>query len=354
MKIVIIGLLVFLSVINTYGQTWSHIDKVIASDGGVEERFGYSVAISGDWAMVGAPYEDLSNEGAVYVFQFIGGMWIETQKLKPSTLYNDGFFGLSVDMDGGLAVIGALGDNGGGDNTGAAFVFELEDGTWVEKIKLMPSDPFPSDEFGAAVAVSGNSIIVGAQGKWGVGSYSGAAYVFKKIDGLWSETQKLTASDETIWDSFGNALDIQGDRILVAAYQNDIGASGSGSVYVFEFAGGTWVEQEILTASDPGEDDNFGSAVVLNNDRILVSARGDDNEYGTDAGAVYYFEGASGEFVEQQKIIVSDAESLTSFGAAISVSGNMAVIGSMGHTDYASYIGAVNVYEFVDGLWEEG
>lgn len=354
MKIFIVGVLVFLGVINTYGQTWSQIDKVIASDGNVEELFGYSVAISGDWAMVGAPYEDLQDEGAVYVFQLVGGTWVETQKLKPSSSYSDGFFGLSIDMAGGVAVIGAIGDNGGGDNTGAAFVFELEEGTWVEKTKLIPSDPFPSDEFGGAVAVSGNSIVVGAHGKFGVGYYSGAAYVFKKIDGLWSETQKLTASDQATWDYFGNAVDIEGDRIVVAAYLNDIGASGSGSVYVFEFVGGTWTEEQIITASDPAEDDNFGNAVVLNNDRILVSARGDDNEYGADAGAVYYFDEIDGDFVEQQKIIVSDAQTLTAFGTAISVSGNTAVIGSMGHTDYVSYIGAVNVYEYVDGLWEEG
>jgi len=276
---------------------WGQVMKLTASGGQAGDEFGASVAVSGDVAVVGAAFA--GGSGAAYVFQRDKGgtdKWGEVQKLTASDAQAGDRFGWSVAVSADIAVVGAVGEDTWGSNAGAAYVFSRDQGgtdNWGEVEKLTAaSDAEAGDEFGSSVAVSGDIAVVGARGEDEKGSAAGAAYVFQRDLGgtdNWGQAQKLMASDGQAGDYFGTSVAVSGDLAVVGADGEDAGGSGAGAAYVFQRdKGGTdnWGEAQKLTASDAEAGDLFGHSVAVSGDLAVVGAFWEGNW----AGAAYVFQ----------------------------------------------------------------
>jgi hypothetical protein len=272
------------------GDTWTEQEILYASNAGVSNIFGYSVAISGDTVVVGAYKEDTggSYAGAAYVFTRTGDTWEEQEILYASNAGTGDRFGRSVALDGDTVVVGAYLEDTGGTNSGAAYVFTRTGDTWEEQEILFASDAEESDLFGYSVAISGDTMVVGAYGEDTGGSSAGAAYVFTRTGDTWEEQDILYASNAGGSDWFGYSVDLSGDTVVVGAYFEDTGGNNAGAAYVFTRSGTTWTDQEILYASDAGASDYFGYSVALDGDTVVVGADGEDTG-GSNAGAAYVF-----------------------------------------------------------------
>ena len=284
-------------------DNWGEVKKLTASDAQAEEFFGWSVAVDGDTAVVAAAGEGTTgvNAGAAYVFERDEGgtdNWGEVARLLAFDAESDGQFGWSVAVSGDSAIVGAWAENAGGSHAGAAFVFQRDEGgadNWGEVTKLIASDAQAEDFFGYSVAVSGDTAVVGALGEDAGGSRAGAAYVFQRDQGgagNWGEVQKLTASDAQAGDDFGHGVAISGDTAVVGAAEEDVGGSRAGAAYVFqrdEGGAGNWGEFAKLTASDAREFDLLGFSVAVSDNTAVVGAYAEDTGAGS-AGAAYVFD----------------------------------------------------------------
>ncbi len=261
--------------------------KLTAFGGAAGDEFGISVAVDGNTILVGAHQND-SDDGAAYVFTKPFTGWAdssETAKLIASDAAADDEFGISVALDGDTAVIGARQDDDNGSQSGSAYVFTKVSGVWSQKAKLIASDGAANDEFGISVAVDGDTAVIGArQGD----TRNGAAYVFTKVSGVWSQKAKLTADDGAADDEFGISVAVEGDTVVIGAYQDDDNGDLSGSAYVFtRDSSGGWRQRDKLTASDGAERDRYGYSVGVSGDTVVVGAYSDDsNEANT--GAAYF------------------------------------------------------------------
>ncbi len=276
--------------------------KLTAFGAAADDEFGISVSVAGDTILVGAHQNDQSatvtNSGAAYVFTKFGGLWgnapvsgdhrVETAKLIASDGAANDEFGISVALDGDTAVIGARQDD---TRNGSAYVFTKVSGVWSQEAKLIASDGAADDEFGISVAVDGETTVIGARQ---VDAKNGAAYVFIKVSGVWSQKAKLIAADGAADDEFGISVAVEGDTIVVGAHQDDDNGDLSGSAYVFtrDSAGG-WGQKAKLTASDAAEGDRYGYSVAISGDTVLVGAPYNDyddtdSDTNDDEGAAYF------------------------------------------------------------------
>ncbi|MFY9823217.1 MAG: hypothetical protein WAM82_17675 [Thermoanaerobaculia bacterium] len=262
------------------------------------DLFGSSVSMSGTWLAVGAPIGDgrVQDSGVVYVFQLKDGTWSQQARLDAGDAAQGAQFGFSVSLSGTTLVVGAPGDSGRGTSAGAAYVFELQSGTWNPTAKLFASDGRPFDKFGSAVATDGNEIVVGAPFADDLTVFKnfGAAYVFKRAGAGWTleDHGKLAAADTIQGNNiqFGWSVAIRGNRILVGAPGADLGPTDSGAAYVFEREGPNWVRQPALTPEDPGQSEQFGTAVLIADaDHVLIGTPF-DGEGKDRPGAAYLFE----------------------------------------------------------------
>jgi uncharacterized repeat protein (TIGR01451 family) len=314
------------------GTTWTEQQKLLASDGAADDNFGRSVSVSGDTAVVGA-YHDVyppTGPGSAYVFVRSGTTWTEQQKLLASDGAVGDNFGISVSISGDTAVVGAdEDDTPDGANAGSAYVFVRSGTTWTQQQKLLASDGAEFDFFGYSVSVSGDTAVVGAvEGN----DDTGSAYVFVRSRTTWTEQQQLLASDgaaEEAW--FGNSVSVSGDTAVVGAFlDNTPGGMDAGSAYVFVRSGTTWTEQQQLLAPDGAAGDRFGGSVSISGDTAVVGAYLDDTPAGMDAGSAYIFVRSGTTWTEQQKLLAPDAAAGYKFGGSVSVSGDTAVVGAYG------------------------
>ena len=272
------------------GTAWTQQAKLTASDAATGDSFGISVAISGDTALVGAIGDSDAGtySGSVYVFTRSGTAWTEQAKLTAGDAVDQDYFGWSVAISGDTALVGAYKDDDDGNSSGSAYVFNRSGLTWTEQTKLTASDANSGDEFGLSVAISGDTALVGAYKDDDDGNSSGSAYIFDRSGTTWTEQAKLTASDAATGDYFGYSVAISGDTALVGALLDDDGGDNSGSAYVFGRSGTTWTEQAKLTASDASTQDSFGHSVAVSGDTALVGAYADDDG-GNSSGSAYIF-----------------------------------------------------------------
>ena len=238
----------------------------------------------------------------------------------------DDRFGVSVEVSGDYAVAGAFLDDEAASDAGAAYVFHRQGTRWIQQQKLMASDAAVEDHFGTDVAISGDHLIVAATRDDDNGTSSGSAYVFRRDGAKWIEQAKLTASDGASGDTFGFELDIDGDCIAVSAIADTDAGPNAGVVYVFRRDGDDWVEEIKLTAADAAPNDNFGTGVSISGDQLVVGARRDDDR-GSDSGSAYIFRHQDGTWIQEAKITVSDGASGDWFGEAVSISGNVVLVG---------------------------
>jgi ribonuclease BN (tRNA processing enzyme) len=326
-------------------DNWGQVKKLIASDGTADDWFGYSVAISGDTVVVGA-YGDDSSKGAAYVFvRNQGGAdnWGQVKKLTASDGVANDYFGWSVALSGDTIVVGAYGDDG---YRGAVYVFARNQGganNWGQVKKLVAADWAVWDCFGMSVALSGDAMVVGA---FMDDSVKGAAYVFARNQGgadNWGQVKKLTASDGIVQDSFGESVAISGDTVVVGAPDHN---GHRGAAYVFaRNQGGAdqWGQLKKLTASDGVDFDRFGVVVAISGDTV-VAGKINQNP-GLTKGAAYVFarnQGGADQWGQVKKLTAADGAADDSFGVSVAISGDTVVVGAYGDD---SFKGAAYVYQ---------
>ena len=273
------------------GTSWVEQTKLTAHDAEEDDRFGISAAISGDYAVVGSFFDDDSGSrsGSAYIFKRNGTSWIEQVKLVPSDGAADDWFGVNVSIDGDYAVIGSrYDDNEKGIDAGAVYIFKREGSNWIEQTKLMPIDSLDSVLFEVS-AIEGDNLIVGAWKDSKIATMAGSFYIFKRDEDNWLKVDRFFASDVDTRDHFGSAVAISRDRLVIGAYLNDDDGGGSGSSYIFRWDGANWYEEMKITASDGDTMDYFGSSVDIDQNFVVVAARQDDDK-GEDSGAVYVYQ----------------------------------------------------------------
>jgi len=334
------------------GSTWTEQQKLVASDGQQDDRGGFSVAISGDTVIFGAPGEDAggTSAGAAYVFTTSdgGATWTQQQKLVASDASPDKYFGQSVSISGDTVVVGAYGDDQVASDAGAAYVFTRSGSTWTEQQKLVASDGQINDFFGLPVAIDGDIAIISAYGDDQGGTDAGAAYVFTRSGSTWTEQQKLVASDAESGDYFGGNLAIDGNTVIVGSPYDGSGGvnfTGPGSVYIFTTSdgGATWTQQQKLVASDGQGSDRFGQSVAVSGDRAIVGAFLEDPGI-ANAGAAYVFTRTGSTWSEDQKLVASDASSDASFGGGVAISGDTVAVGATGDDQGGTDAGATYIF----------
>jgi hypothetical protein len=311
------------------GDIWSEHQKLTAADGAENNLFGFSVALDGDTALVGAMWAVVGgnvSQGAVYVFTRSGDVWSEQQKLTAADGAAFDEFGESVAVDGDTALVAARwGDVGGNANQGAVYVFTRSGNVWTEQHKLTAADGAEGDFFGASVALDGDTALVGAV-RSQLGPNPGAAYTFTRSGDVWTEQHELTPADGAEGDFFGISVALDGDTALVGANLANVGGNvGQGAAYVFTRSGDVWTEQHKLTAADGAERNFFGGSVALGGDTALVGA-----EIGAvdDRGAAYVFTRSGGTWSEQQKLTAADEAGADLFGGSVALDGNTALVGA--------------------------
>ena len=322
-------------------DNWGEVTKLTASDAQEFDFFGLSVAVSGDTVVVGAP---VHARGAAYIFERDeggAGNWGEVTKLTASDALAAKFFGIGVAVSGDTVVVSAP---GGPEAGAAAYVFQRDQGgagNWGEVKKLTASNAQAGDNFGQSVAVSGDTVVVGAPGDDAGGN---AAYVFQRDEGgadNWGELKKLTASDAQANDNFGQSVAVSGDTVVVGAPGDD---AGGNAAYVFQRDEGgadNWGELKKLTASDAQAFDVFGFSVAISGDTAIVTGGG--------AAYVFErSQGGPGNWGEVQKVTASDAEADAhahdGFGS-VAVNGDTAIVGAPGEDSGGSGAGAAYVFE---------
>ena len=315
--------------------SWQETAKALASDGAASDQFGFAVSMSGDVAVVGA-YGDESNTGSAYVLRRgSDGSWSQEAKLTASDGAADDNFGWSVSVSDTVAVIGAYGDE---SNAGSAYVFRYSGGSWLQEAKLTASDGAADDYFGRSVSVNGDVVVVGANGNE---SGTGAAYVFRYADGNWSQETKLTASDGAADDYFGRSVSLNGDVVVIGAYGVE---TSTGAAYVFRYADGNWSQETKLTAADGTSPDRFGGSVSVSGNVAVIGAH-----YNDLVGAAYVFRYADGSWSQESKLTASGDFDSDRFGWSVSVSDNVAVIGS-----YSDGItGSAFIFRYSNGSWSQ-
>jgi hypothetical protein len=312
-----------------------HQTKLTASDAAFYDSFGFSVAISGPTAVVGAAFKN-AGAGSVYGVVHSGTSWIQQAELTPSGGPSSEYFGVSVAISGSTALVGASNNNSG---TGAAYVFKRSGTVWTQQAKLVAADGAPNDSFGWSVAVSGVTAVVGTYKN----SSTGAAYVFTRSGTSWRQRAKLTAADGTARNYFGYSVAISGPTAVVGAFGN---ASARGAAYVFVRSGKTWIQQAKLIASDGAAYDYAGWSVAISGSTAVVGAWSANSR----AGAAYIFVRSGRTWTQQAKLTASDGVFLDDFGGSVAISESTVVVGAQLKNEQ---IGAAYMFTRSETTWTQ-
>ncbi len=316
--------------------TGQQIAKLLAEDGAVLDRFGFAVAISGTTAIVGAYFDDDngSNSGSAYLFDTTTGQQIA--KLLAEDGSAGDRCGFSVGISGTTAIVGAYFDDDNGTNSGSAYLFDTTTGDQIAK--LLPKDGSGGDRFGWAVAISGSTAIVGGYHNDDNGPNSGSAYLFDTTTG--DQIAKLLPIDGAQADEFGYSVAISGTTAIVGARLDDDSGNNSGSAYLFHSTTGEQIAK--LLPNNNSEDDNFGVSVAISGPNAIVGASTDDDS-GIDSGSAYLFDKDSG-----CKIVVirpDDGEAGDEFGFAVAISGGTALVGARFDDDNGIDAGSAYLFD---------
>ena len=288
------------------GTTWNQQAFLKASNPKPSDRFGTSLALSGDRLVIGAEGESSSSvtsppdddsvplAGAVYVFERSGTTWTQQAFIKADNIGREDLFGFSVAMSGDTIVVGARDEEssatGGGDDnstsdSGAAYVFVKDGITWTQQAFLKASNADENDEFGTSVAIYGNILVVGAPREDSDGidptnndsSSSGAAYVFVRDGTTWSQQAILKADNVDGGDRFGHSVAISQGVVFVGANREGSEQGNSGAVYTFKCSGTTWNQREFIKADNVGFGDEFGFSIAVSGRTMVVGAFSEDS-----------------------------------------------------------------------------
>jgi hypothetical protein len=332
--------------------------KLVASDAAPYDHFGSATAVLDDMAAVGAPQINQPgglSAGSVYVFVRDGMTWSQQAELTASDAALGGAFGSSVALTNDTLIVGATENNPGGDGVGSAYVFVRSEEGWIEQAKLTASGVSTAHWFGNSVAISGDTAVVGALADGGLTTnQTGAAYVFVRSGTSWTQQARLVASDAENEDRFGTSLAISGDTVVIGSPQDDgPGGLSTGSAYIFVRNGTTWTEAAKLTAPESQGGAEFGSSVSMSGNTLIAGASRENVGAETQAGSAYVFVGSGASWTQQARLTASDATHADFFGYAVALSGEMAVLGAVGDDDAGLSSGAAYVFARTGSSWAE-
>lgn len=310
-----------------------------AADPGDDDQFGVSVAMDGGLVVVGA-----SGDDAAYLFQLDGESWTQLAKLTPSDLQGEASFGSQVAIDGDTVVVGAVSDDLSGTNRGSAYVFRSVDGAWTQTQKLMASDGEDNDVFGIDIALSGDVAVVGAS-QHGATNL-GAAYVFERSGDAWTEVAKLEPTVATDY-LFGRGVYMDGDVLLAGSVD---------AAYLFQREGSGWVQEARIPSPAEGENINFGTdlATHAEGDTIFVGANVATVGSGDRQGAVYVYkrDGSDGWTLDAT-LTGGTLEDRAAFGGSISVDGDYLISGAFNEDVGGDDYGAAYVFLWNGQDWQQ-
>jgi len=328
----------------TIGALVHTLDNPNAYSTSSGDQFGEVVAIDGNSAIVGAPWEDDAGgftSGKAYIFNVTSGALVHTLDNPNAYSTSSGdFFAGSVAISGNYAIVGARGeDEAGGNNSGKAYIFNVTSGALVHTLDNPNAySTSTSDRFGDRVAISGNSAIVGAYIEDDAGGFSsGKAYIFNVTSGALVHTlDNPTAYGTSANDYFGSSVAISGNYAIVGAYQeDDAGGSSSGKAYIFNVTSGALVHTlDNPNAYSTSGGDRFGSAVAISGNSAIVGAWGEDDAGGFSSGKVYIYNVTSGALVHTlDNPTAYSTSSGDTFGSSVAISGNLAIVGAYQEDD---------------------
>ncbi len=293
----------------------TQLTELEGSDTRANDQFGSSVAISGTSAVVGAP-ESASQAGRAYVFTKTASGWVQAAELTGSDTAEGDEFGSSVAISGNTLVVGAPNH---ASYAGEVYVFTKTANGWTQATELTGADSVAGDNFGRSVAISGTTIVVGAPNH---ASYTGRAYVFTNTANGWRQATELRGADSVAGDNFGWSVAISGKSVVVGAVSH---ASYAGEAYVFNDTASGWTQATELLGADTEPGDGFGDSVTISGTVAVVGARGAD---GT-AGRAYVFTNSASAWKQAAEFQESDKVAGDSFGTAVNITGSTVVVGGV-------------------------
>ncbi|MCK5074974.1 MAG: hypothetical protein KAR38_01305, partial [Calditrichia bacterium] len=305
------------------------------------DAYGHSVAINNDYAIVGA-YRDSENgtyAGAAYIFKYTGNSWEQQVKLTASDGENWDWFGSSVAIDGNRVVIGARNANG---SFGAVYIYHFDGINWIEEAGFSEYSAGEGGRLGKAIAIQGDMVLAGATQFLDSTDYdqSGAVYVYQYNGSSWERQQVFLAEDHEPNAYFGNSIDIDGDQVIIGAYEDGSGDfTDHGAAYIFKYNGTLWEQQAKLTAAYIASYTSFGTSVAIEGNIVVI---GTEEGYGSGSAYIFEFNGSSWEQVVKFMPEVPGKR----FGQSVAIHNNTIVIGARPLTYEASSPEYVYIYQF--------
>ena len=339
------------------GQACTFSERFEQTGSAYNHTFGKAVSAYGYQVVVGAPNDSGSTSlsGSAYVYDWDGTSWM-VEELNSSTTLDGDLFGYAVDLADERMIVGAPATTNGNINSttrvGSASIFMWDGTIWVEHL-LIPSDGQIADGFGSSVSIQGDRAIVASRFADPNGTASGAIYIYDFNGTSWIETTKLVASDGVNNDQFGFSVALFDDRILVGAINDDEnGFSNSGSAYIFEWDGTSWVETKIL-AADGGDNHYFGSSVNVLFDRVIVGAYGATGNV-ANSGAAYIFEWDGTAWSETEKLFDPSGSSSDQYGLSVDIDLDQIAVGARWKDDGSDQnVGEAFLYVYDGTDWVE-
>ncbi|HSN53549.1 MAG TPA: hypothetical protein VLT32_02710 [Candidatus Sulfomarinibacteraceae bacterium] len=328
-------------------DAWGQVAEIYPT-GTAGRYFGTSVAVSGDTAVVGQPDDNENGfqSGSAHIYKRDQGgtnAWGQVTRLIASDASEYARFGWSVAISGDTAAIGAYGDRSNGPGAGSVYLYRRDQGgpeTWGEVTKLVASDHSPGDGFGYSVAINGDTAVAGARWESGPFVGSGSAYVFRRDEGgagAWGQLQKIPCPPiySALMDHFGQAVAVSHNTLVVGAPDDEDRGMGFGTAHVFERdQGGSdhWGLVATLSAEEPELHDQFAASLAVSGDILIVGAY-QDNRNGTHSGTAYVFErdrGGTNAWGQVTELTPNYAYAYALFGISVSVDGDTAAVGTPG------------------------
>ena len=314
--------------------------ELTASNGDASggDYFGCKVALSGNTALVGATYKNVngkSGAGAAYVFVRSGTKWSQQAELTASDGAAGDGLGYSVALSGNTALVDAIYTTVNGQtDVGTVYVYVRSGSSWSQQAELNDPAPAAGERFGQTLALSDDTALIGTPAEEVDGySHAGVVFAYQRSGASWSEQAVLSAGDAAAGEVFGSSLALAGDTALVGAANKTVGGDvGAGAVYVFSGSGASWSQQTELDDPSPMIADDFGGSVALCGEEALIGTPGKTVDGKQCAGAAYVFSGSGANWTQQAELDDPGAAKIDSFGGSVALSGDVALIGASGTT----------------------
>lgn len=306
---------------------WSLVQELEKPHGDVSQVFGNAVDMNADRIVTAGPFYDYNgalNAGIVYIFEKSGDSWTNTASITPDDIQGQDEFGFSVGIDGDVIIAGSPRDDNRATNAGSAYIFRNEAGVWIQEALLEPDDGLGVGFLGRAVAISGDYAIAGAPGELGEFAPVGSAYIFERTGDGWAQAARLEAATPSIVETFGQAVEIQGEIAMVGAIGADGITTNTGAVYVYQRINNEWQFVQKIFASDGEPSGAFGAAIVFEGNCAVIGSYGAGNT----TGGVYFFRNTGMTWEEVGKLTEPGGMVGNSFGSDVGLSNGHVLVGS--------------------------